>query len=144
MRILVQRALDASVSVEGEVVGSIGKGLLLLVGLTHTDTEEVLDWMVNKVVNLRIFEDDNKKMNLSVQDVDGEILSISQFTLYGDVKKGFRPSFTKAMAPDEANRLFIEFNRRLNEVVKTSTGKFGEEMKVDFVNDGPVTILIEK
>lgn len=144
MRILVQRALNASVKVEDKITGKSDKGLLLLVGFTHDDTVDKLDWMVNKVSNLRIFEDEEGKMNKSVKDINGSILSVSQFTLYGDVKKGFRPSFTTALNPSDATKLFDEFNKRLNEVVHTETGVFGAEMQVDFVNDGPVTILIEK
>lgn len=144
MRILVQRALNATVKVEDKITGKCDKGLLLLVGFTHDDSVDKLDWMVNKISNLRVFEDEEGKMNLSVKDINGSILSVSQFTLYGDVKKGFRPSFTKALNPEDATKLFDEFNRRLNEVVDTQTGIFGAEMQVDFINDGPVTILIEK
>lgn len=144
MRILVQRALNATVKVEDKITGKCDKGLLLLVGFTHDDSVDKLDWMVNKISNLRVFEDKEGKMNLSVKDINGSILSVSQFTLYGDVKKGFRPSFTKALNPEDATKLFDEFNRRLNEVVDTQTGIFGAEMQVDFINDGPVTILIEK
>lgn len=144
MRVVVQRAKNASVRVNNETVGAIDKGLVLLVGFTLDDDESKLDWMINKVTNLRIYEDEEGKMNLSVKDIGGEILSISQFTLYGNVKKGFRPSFTKALNPEDATRLFDLFNQKLNEVVHTETGQFGEMMEVDFVNDGPVTIIVEK
>lgn len=144
MRILVQRVIDAEVRVDDEVVGKAEKGLLLFVGLTHDDTLEKLDWIVNKIVNLRVFEDQDGKMNLSVKDIEGSILSVSQFTLYGNVKKGFRPSFTNAMEPSKAKELFDTLNDKLNDYIHTETGVFGEEMKVDFINDGPVTILIEK
>jgi D-tyrosyl-tRNA(Tyr) deacylase len=144
MRILVQRVIDAEVRVNNEVVGKAEKGLLLFVGLTHEDTLEKLDWIVNKIINLRVFEDQDGKMNLSVKDIEGSILSVSQFTLYGDVKKGFRPSFTNAMEPNKAKELFDTLNDKLNDNIHTETGVFGEEMKVDFTNDGPVTILIEK
>ncbi len=144
MKVVVQRAVEAACSVNDEVVGSIDHGLMILVGFNHEDSIDKLDWMVNKVTNLRIFEDDEGKMNRSVKDVEGEILSISQFTLYGDVKKGFRPSFTKSLNPNDATILFDEFNNRLNKVIHTETGVFGAEMKIKFTNDGPVTIIIEK
>jgi len=144
MKILVQRVNDATVSVNEEVVGTCKRGLLLFVGLTHDDTIDKLDWVVNKITNLRVFEDTGGKMNLSLKDVSGTILSISQFTLYGDVLKGFRPSFTGAMNPTDAQELFNEFNNRLNQFIHTETGVFGEEMQVKFTNDGPVTLMIER
>lgn len=144
MKVIVQRAKNASVRVEGETVGAIDKGLVLLVGFTLDDDASKLNWMVNKITNLRIYEDEEGKMNLSVKDIKGSILSISQFTLYGDVKKGFRPSFTKALNPNDATNLFDLFNQKLSEVIHTETGKFGELMEVDFINDGPVTIIVEK
>lgn len=144
MRVLVQRVKDASVEVKGEIVGECKHGLLLFVGFTHDDDLDKLDWVVNKVSNLRVFEDSDGKMNLSLKDISGTILSISQFTLYGNVKKGFRPSFTESLEPNKALELFNEFNKRLNNFVHTETGLFGEEMKVDFINDGPVTLMIER
>lgn len=144
MRIVVQKVLESSVSVDGKVVGKIGKGLTLLVGFTQTDTEKEIDYMVNKVTNLRIFEDENDIMNLSIKDVGGEILSISQFTLYGDAKKGNRPSYVDALNGEEAVKLYDLFNKKLNEIIHTETGIFGADMKVSLINDGPATILLEK
>lgn len=144
MKVVVQRALNAACIVNDEVVGKIEKGFVLLVGFEKEDTKEKLDWMVNKITNLRVFEDEEGKMNLSLKDIGGEILSISQFTLYGDVKKGFRPSFTKSLNPEDATVLFNDLNNRLNKIVRTETGVFGAEMKISFTNDGPVTIIIEK
>lgn len=145
MKVVVQRAIDASVKVNGKEVGSINKGLLLLVGFTQTDTEKELDWMVNKVLNLRIFDDENGVMNKSVKDVEGEILSVSQFTLYADSRKGNRPSYLNALRGEEAIILYDKFNEKLKEQnIKVETGKFGADMKVAFTNDGPVTIILEK
>ena len=144
MRIVVQKVLESSVSVDGKVVGKSGRGLMLLVAFTQTDTEKEIDYMVNKVTNLRIFEDENDIMNLSVKDVGGEILSISQFTLYGDAKKGNRPSYIEALNGEEATKLYDLFNKKLNEVIHTETGIFGADMKVSLINDGPTTILLEK
>lgn len=144
MRIVVQKVLESGVSVDGKVVGKSGRGLMLLVAFTQTDTEKEIDYMVNKVTNLRIFEDENDIMNLSVKDVGGEILSISQFTLYGDAKKGNRPSYIEALNGEEATKLYDLFNKKLNEVIHTETGIFGADMKVSLVNDGPTTILLEK
>ena len=145
MKVVVQRAIDASVKVNGKEVGSINKGLLLLVGFTQTDTEKEIDWMVNKVLNLRIFDDENGVMNKSVKDVEGEILSVSQFTLYADSRKGNRPSYLNALRGEEAIILYDKFNEKLKEQnIKVETGKFGADMKVAFTNDGPVTIILEK
>ena len=144
MKVVVQRALDAKVEVNDKVVGKIDKGLLLLVGFTKTDTEKEIDWMVNKILNLRIFDDENKVMNLSVQDINGSILSISQFTLYADAKKGSRPSYIEALSGDKAIILYDKFNAKLKEKIVLETGLFGEDMKVSFTNDGPVTIILEK
>ena len=143
MRIVVQKVLESSVSVDGKVVGKSGRGLMLLVAFTQTDTEKEIDYMVNKVTNLRIFEDENDIMNLSVKDVGGEILSISQFTLYGDAKKGNRPSYIEALNGEEATKLYDLFNKKLNEVIHTETGIFGADMKVSLLNDGPVTIIMD-
>ena len=144
MRIVVQKVLESNVKVDGKEVGKIGKGLMLLVAFTQTDTEKEIDYMVNKVTNLRIFEDENDIMNLSIKDVGGEILSISQFTLYGDARNGNRPSYIEALNGEEASKLYDLFNKKLNEIIHTETGIFGADMKVSLINDGPATILLEK
>ena len=143
MKVLVQRSLNSSVSVDNKVVGSIDKGLVLLVGFTHTDTSEDIDYLVKKVVNLRIFDDENGVMNKSILDACGSILSISQFTLYADTKKGNRPSYINAMGGENAINLYNEFNEKLSKFVKVEKGIFGAEMKVNIINDGPVTIILE-
>ena len=143
MKIVVQRSLNSSVSVENKVVGRIDKGLVLLVGFTYGDTKDILDKMIDKVINLRIFEDENGVMNKSVLDVKGSILSISQFTLYADIKKGRRPSYINALNGSEAINLYDEFNKRLSNYVHVETGIFGADMKVNILNDGPTTIVIE-
>lgn len=145
MKVVVQRALEAKVLVDEKVTGSIDKGVMLLVGFTKTDTVTEIDWMVNKIINLRIFDDHNGVMNLSLKDVGGSILSVSQFTLYGDAKKGNRPTYINALGGEEAIKLYELFNEKLrNEGVIVETGIFGADMKVDFINDGPITILLEK
>lgn len=144
MRVVVQKCSRASCTVNNEIVGSINNGLMLLVGFTSGDSESTIDYMVKKIVNLRIFEDENDIMNKSVLDVNGEILSISQFTLYGDTKKGNRPSYINALSGDKASILYDMFNKKLNEIIHTETGIFGAQMYIDFVNVGPTTILIEK
>lgn len=144
MKVVVQRALDASVTVDEKTTGKIDKGLLLLVGFTSTDTSKEIDWMVQKILNLRIFDDENGIMNLSVQDVKGKILSISQFTLYADARKGNRPSYIAALSGDKATVLYDEFNNKLKNYINVETGVFGTDMKVSFTNDGPVTIILEK
>ncbi|MCI9586079.1 MAG: D-tyrosyl-tRNA(Tyr) deacylase [Bacilli bacterium] len=143
MRVLVQRSLNSSVSVSGEVVGSIENGLVLFVGFTDGDTEKEIDYLVKKVLNLRIFEDDNNIMNKSILEVGGDILSISQFTLYADSKKGNRPSYIRALNGIEASKLYKLFNEKLGEYVRVETGVFGADMLVSIANDGPVTILLE-
>lgn len=144
MRVVVQRSKQASVTVNNEKVGEITKGLVLLVGVTHNDSIEDAKYAAEKIVNLRIFEDDAGKMNLSLLQVGGEILSISQFTLYGDCRKGRRPNFMDAANPDHANIIYEEFNKLLREQgVTVETGKFGEMMDVQLVNDGPVTLIID-
>lgn len=143
MRCVVQKVNESSVIVDGKVINKIGRGLMVLVGFTDTDTIDDLKYCVRKIVNLRIFEDDNDVMNRSVLDEHGEILSISQFTLYGDVKKGNRPSYVKALNGEEAIKLYEEFNRLLNYEVPTKTGVFGADMKVSLINDGPTTIIID-
>lgn len=144
MRVVVQKSLEASCKVDGEEIGRIEKGLVLLTGFTEGDTIETIEWMVRKVLNLRIFEDDSGIMNLSLLDVGGEILSISQFTLYADTKKGNRPSYIQALNGKEAEKLYHIWNQKLSEFVNVSTGKFGADMKIGLVNDGPVTILLER
>lgn len=144
MRVLVQRVTSSSVEVEGKIVGKIDNGLMLLVGFTHTDTSKEIDYMVDKVINLRIFDDENGVMNKSLLDTQGSILSISQFTLYADSSKGRRPSYVNALGGDKSSPLYDEFNQKLKEKVHTETGIFGAEMKVSLVNDGPITIMLEK
>lgn len=144
MRIVIQRAEKAKVSVDGEVVGQIGKGFMVLVGVGPEDTKQNADFLVNKMCNLRVFEDEQGKMNLSIKDVGGQILAISQFTLYADCKKGNRPSFTGAAKPEQANELYEYFMEEIRKQgIKVEHGIFGAHMKVDFINDGPVTILLE-
>lgn len=144
MKVVVQRAKDARVIVENKIVGEIENGLLLLVGITHDDEEEDLHYLAEKIANLRIFEDENEKMNLSLLDVGGEILSVSQFTLYGDCRKGRRPNFMNAAKPDRANQLYERFNQVLTDKgVHVETGVFGAMMDVQFTNDGPVTLILE-
>lgn len=143
MRVVVQKVNKSSVTVDKKLVNEIDRGLCILVGFTEGDTEEDINYMVNKVTNLRVFEDENDVMNLSVKDVKGSILSISQFTLYGDTSKGNRPSYVKALPGDKAKPLYELFNKKLNEIVPTYDGIFGADMKVLIENDGPTTILIE-
>lgn len=143
MRALVQRSKSSSVSVDGKVVGSIDKGLVILVGFTHTDNSDDIDYMINKILKLRIFDDENGVMNKSITDINGSILSISQFTLYANSKKGNRPSYIDALGGEEAIKLYDEFNRKLKEYIKVETGIFGSDMMVNISNDGPVTILLE-
>ena len=145
MRILLQRVSRASVTVEGRVVGRIGLGFCLLVGITHSDTTAEADWLAAKVAGLRVFEDALGKMNLGLADVDGEILVVSQFTLYGDAVKGRRPSFTAAARPEQAEPLCDYFCEQLREMgLQVATGIFGADMKVEIHNDGPVTLWLEK
>lgn len=143
MRVVVQRVNKSSVTVGGKVVGKIDKGFTLLVGFTQGDTIEDIKYMVKKIVNLRIMDDENGVMNKSILDAGGDILSISQFTLYGDAKKGNRPSYIKALGGAEASPMYDQFNEMLREHVKVETGIFGADMKVMIENDGPVTILLE-
>lgn len=144
MRVVVQRSKKAKVTVNEEITGQISKGLVLLVGVTHQDTEEDAAFLADKIVNLRIFEDDGGKMNLSLLDVGGEILSVSQFTLYGDCRKGRRPNFMEAARPEQANQLYERFNGLLREKgIKVETGIFGAMMDVELINDGPVTLIVE-
>ncbi|KAA0563726.1 D-aminoacyl-tRNA deacylase [Rossellomorea aquimaris] len=144
MKVVLQRSKEASVTVDGEVKGAIRSGAVLLVGITHEDTEEDARYVADKVVNLRIFEDEEGKMNHSLLDVEGEILSISQFTLYGDSRKGRRPNFMSAAKPDHAKSVYDYFNKVLKEKnIKVETGVFGAMMDVNLTNDGPVTLIIE-
>lgn len=144
MRAVVQRVTQSSVTSEGTLTGEIGKGLMVLLGVGEGDTEADVKYMADKVAGLRIFEDDDDKMNLSVKDVGGDILVVSQFTLYGDVRKGKRPSFTAAAKPDEANRLYQLFCENLRcQGFKVSEGVFQTDMLVKIYNDGPVTILLD-
>lgn len=146
MRIVVQRVSHAAVRIDGTVVGKIDKGFLLLVGITHKDTEADADYLAKKVAQLRVFEDKAGKMNRALQDVGGAVLSVSQFTLYGDCAHGNRPSFVDAARPEQALPLYDYFNRQLREAygLHVETGCFGADMKVELINDGPVTILLEK
>ena len=145
MKIVLQRSKQAYVKVDGKEVGAIDKGLVLLVGVTHDDTKEAAKFLADKIVNLRIFEDEDGKMNHSLLDVGGDILSVSQFTLYGDCQKGRRPNFMAAAKPDYAEELYHFFNEALKEKgVKVETGVFGAMMDVSLVNDGPVTLILEK
>ena len=145
MRLLIQRVSKASVKVEGECVGKINKGFLVFLGITHGDTKDNVDYLVNKLYNLRDFEDENEKMNLSIKDINGEILIVSQFTLYADTSHGNRPSFINAAKPDEANELYEYFIEKAKQTgLKIEAGIFGADMKVELLNDGPVTILLEK
>lgn len=144
MRAVIQRAKDASVTVEGEVIGAIDQGFVVLLGVTHDDSEEDVNYLVNKIVHLRVFEDEEGKMNRSIKDIGGSVLSISQFTLYADTRKGRRPSFVKAAKPEFANELYEQFNAALKaEGVHVETGKFGAMMDVRLTNQGPVTLIID-
>ena len=145
MRVLVQRSLDSSVLVDDKIVGKIESGLVLLVGFTYGDSKKEIDYMVDKVINLRIFDDENGVMNKSLMDVKGSILSISQFTLYGNAKKGRRPSYVDALGGEDASKLYDEFNNELlKHNIKVETGIFGADMAVNITNDGPVTLLLTK
>lgn len=146
MRLLIQRVLHACVTVEKKQVAQIQKGLLVFIGITHNDTPSQAQWLAQKLVQLRIFEDEQGKMNLSVQDVGGEILVVSQFTLYADAQKGNRPSFVQAARPEQAVPLYEYFVQQLNNYLpnRVQTGVFGAEMHIDLLNHGPVTIWLEK
>ena len=144
MRILVQRSLNSSVTVDSKIIGSIEKGLVLLVGFTYGDSLDEIDYLVKKVINLRIYDDENGVMNKSILDVKGRVLSISQFTLYANCKKGNRPSYIDALKSEEASKLYDLFNQKLSQYVDVETGIFGADMLVSINNSGPVTILLEK
>lgn len=143
MRAIVQRVTSSSVSVNNKVVGKIENGLMVLVGFTNSDTLKDIEYIVKKIVNLRIFDDENGIMNKSVLDVGGKILSISQFTLYADTKKGNRPSYINALNRNEAKILYETFNEQLSKYIDVQTGMFGEEMMVSLINDGPITIILD-
>lgn len=144
MRVVLQRSKAAKVVVADQIIGQIDSGLVLLVGVTHGDTIDDATYLAEKIVNLRIFEDENEKMNHSLLDVGGSILSVSQFTLYGDCRKGRRPNFMDAARPEEANELYEAFNEELRKKgVHTETGQFGAMMDVQLTNDGPVTLILE-
>ena len=145
MRLVVQRVKNAEVKVDEKITGSIEKGFLVLLGVTHTDTKETADYLVKKLCKLRIFEDENEKMNLGLKDVGGSLLIVSQFTLYADCSEGNRPSFINAAKPDMANELYEYFcNKCKEQDIKVEKGIFGADMKVSLLNDGPVTIILEK
>ncbi len=144
MRIVIQRVLEASVKVDGKVVGEIGEGLLILLGVADTDTDEDIKFLAEKAAGLRIFRDENDKMNLSVNDIGGEVLIVSQFTLYGDCRKGRRPSFDKAGKPEFAEAMYNKFIAYMKTLVpKVESGEFGADMKVSLINNGPVTLIID-
>ena len=143
MRVVIQKVLSSSVEVDNKIVGKIDKGLNVLVGYTETDTSKDIDYIVNKIVNLRIFDDENGVMNRSVLDVGGEVLLISQFTLYGDAKKGNRPSYIQALGGEKAIKLYEETLEKLKNKIHVESGVFGADMKVMINNDGPTTIIID-
>ena len=145
MKFVVQRVKRAKVEVENNVVGEINEGFLVLIGITHKDNKQIADYLVKKLINLRVFEDENDKMNLSLKDIKGALLLVSQFTLYADCSNGNRPSFTEAAKPDFAKELYeYVISECKNEVDNVQTGIFGAEMSVELTNDGPVTIILEK
>lgn len=145
MRVVVQRVSEVSVKVEGEIISAINQGMLILVGIEDADTDEDINWLTNKIVQLRIFDDENGVMNLSVKDVDGEIIVVSQFTLHASTKKGNRPSYIRAARPEIAIPMYEKFIEATEKVLgkKVGTGKFGAMMEVSLINDGPVTIIID-
>lgn len=145
MKLVIQRVSNAKVEVENKTIGQIEKGFLVLIGVGPEDNKEIADFLVEKLCNLRVFEDENQKMNLSIKDIDGELLIVSQFTLYADCKKGNRPSFSNAAKPEKANELYEYFMEKCKEKVrKVEHGEFGADMKVSLLNDGPVTIILER
>lgn len=145
MKLVVQRVANAKVEVDNKIIGKINKGFLVLLGVTHEDTKETADFLVSKLINLRVFTDENYKMNLSIKDIKGELLIVSQFTLYANCQKGNRPSFVEAAKPDKAKELYNYFiNECKKENINVQTGEFGAHMQVSLLNDGPVTIILEK
>ena len=144
MRLVIQRVLNSKVEVDNKVVGKIGKGFMVLIGIKHDDTRETADLMIKKLLNLRVFSDENDKMNLALKDVNGELLLVSQFTLYADCKKGNRPSFFNSAKPEYANELYEYIIEKCKDrEISVQTGIFGADMKVELVNDGPVTIVLD-
>ena len=143
MRFVTQRVSEASVEVNNKIVGKIDKGFLVLIGITNSDTKEIANVLINKMIKLRVFTDDNDKMNLSLKQVDGKVLLVSQFTLYANCKNGNRPDFMNAAKPDYANELYKYIINKCKEQIEVQTGIFGEEMKVRLLNDGPVTIILD-
>ena len=145
MKLVIQRVISSSLYIEGSLISQIKQGLVVLIGISKSDSENVIDKLIKKLLNLRVFEDENSKMNYSILDIEGEILLVSQFTLYADTRKGNRPSFIDAADPKNAEHLYNKFLERLNFILgdKLKTGKFGANMQVELVNDGPVTIIIE-
>ena len=144
MKVVIQRSKQSKVTINGQINGQIEKGFVLLSSFTDNDNKEIIDKMIDKIINLRIFEDENEKMNLSLLDTNGSILNISQFTLYADCKKGRRPSFINALNPKDAEDLYNYMNKKLKSLnIKTETGIFGADMKVSIYNDGPVTIILD-
>ena len=143
MKVVIQRVKESSVSINNEIYNRINNGLMILVGFTEGDNNLDIDYIVKKVVNLRIFDDENGIMNKSILDTKGSILSISQFTLYADTKKGNRPSYIKALKSEYSSKLYDEFNKKLSEYINVKTGVFGAEMEVNLINDGPITIIID-
>ena len=145
MKAVIQRVKESSVSVDGEIVGHIAQGILVLLGVADGDTREEADYLADKIINLRIFEDENGKMNRSLMDIGGQILVVSQFTLLGDCRKGRRPSFINAARPEEANALYEYFTKQIREKgIPVQNGRFGAMMDVSLINDGPVTLILEK
>lgn len=145
MKFVIQRVEEASVEVDRKTISEIKKGYLVLIGIANEDTKEKADYLINKLINLRVFEDKGGKMNLSLKDVDGELLLVSQFTLYGDCSRGNRPSFSQAAKPEEANKLYEYIVKECKQKVETvKSGVFGANMKINLINDGPVTIIMER
>ena len=145
MKLVIQRVTEANVKINEEEVSRIGKGYLVLIGINQADTKEIADYLIKKLVNLRIFEDENEKLNLSIKDINGELLLASQFTLYGDCSRGNRPSFTEAARPEYAEELYNYFVEECKKEIKVvKEGKFGSYMKINLTNDGPATIIMEK
>ena len=145
MRFVIQRVESASVEIDNKTIAEIKNGYLVLIGITHNDTKDIADYLINKLIKLRVFEDDNGKLNLSLNDIKGELLLVSQFTLYGDCSRGNRPSFIQAADPQKANKLYeYIINECEQKVTTVKSGVFGANMKIKLINDGPVTIIMEK